>query len=82
MLSIGRLGIAGGAEYYLEKVANNVDDYYLGRGEAPGQWVGATATRSDSPARSKLTHSGTCSPADPPPERTWACSSARKTAGL
>jgi conjugative relaxase-like TrwC/TraI family protein len=43
MLSIGRLGASGGADYYLEKVANNVDDYYLGRGEAPGQWIGATA---------------------------------------
>ena len=43
MLSIGRLGASGGAEYYLDKVANNVDDYYLGRGEAPGQWIGATA---------------------------------------
>jgi conjugative relaxase-like TrwC/TraI family protein len=43
MLSIGRLGISGGAEYYLDRVANNVDDYYLGRGEAPGQWIGSTA---------------------------------------
>ena len=43
MLSIGRLGTTGGADYYLEKVANSVDDYYLGRGEAPGQWIGATA---------------------------------------
>lgn len=43
MLSIGRLGVNGGAEYYLDKVANSVDDYYLGRGEAPGQWIGATA---------------------------------------
>ena len=43
MLSIGRLGAAGGADYYLDKVANNVDDYYLGRGEAPGQWIGTTA---------------------------------------
>ena len=43
MLSIGRLGVSGGADYYLEKVANNVDDYYLGRGEAPGQWIGAAA---------------------------------------
>jgi len=43
MLSIGRLGVHGGAEYYLDKVANSVDDYYLGRGEAPGQWIGATA---------------------------------------
>jgi hypothetical protein len=43
MLSIGRLGVATGAEYYLEKVANSVDDYYLGHGEAPGLWIGATA---------------------------------------
>jgi conjugative relaxase-like TrwC/TraI family protein len=43
MLSIGRLGVTSGAEYYLDKVANNVDDYYLGRGEAPGHWIGATA---------------------------------------
>ncbi|MGD0255919.1 MAG: MobF family relaxase, partial [Acidimicrobiales bacterium] len=45
MLSIGRLGATGGAEYYLDKVANNVDDYYLGRGEAPGRWIGATSER-------------------------------------
>ena len=45
MLSIGRLGTSGGADYYLDKVANNVDDYYLGRGEAPGQWIGAAAER-------------------------------------
>ena len=43
MLSIGRLGVATGAEYYLETVANSVDDYYLGHGEAPGRWIGATA---------------------------------------
>ena len=24
-------------------MANNVDDYYLGRGEAPGRWIGAAA---------------------------------------
>jgi conjugative relaxase-like TrwC/TraI family protein len=45
VLSIGRLGTSGGADYYLDKVANNVDDYYLGRGEAPGQWIGTTAER-------------------------------------
>jgi conjugative relaxase-like TrwC/TraI family protein len=43
--SIGRLGTSGGAEYYLDKVANNVDDYYLGHGEAPGQWIGATSAQ-------------------------------------
>jgi len=41
MLSIGKLGASGGAQYYLDKVANSVDDYYLGRGEAPGHWIGA-----------------------------------------
>src|ERR1019366_5023030 len=43
MLSIGRLGSAGGAEYYLDKVTNSVDDYYLGRGEAPGKWIGVAS---------------------------------------
>jgi conjugative relaxase-like TrwC/TraI family protein len=43
MLSIGRLGTTGGADYYLDKVANSVDDYYLGRGEAPGRWIGAAS---------------------------------------
>jgi conjugative relaxase-like TrwC/TraI family protein len=46
MLSVGKLGASGGAEYYLDKVANSVDDYYLGRGEAPGQWIGKTAEAS------------------------------------
>ena len=45
MLSIGRLGASSGAEYYLDNVANNVDDYYLGRGEAPGRWIGAASER-------------------------------------
>jgi conjugative relaxase-like TrwC/TraI family protein len=43
VLSIGRLGVASGADYYLDHVANSVDDYYLGRGEAPGQWIGAAS---------------------------------------
>ena len=29
-----------GVCYYLEKVANSRDDYYIGRGEAPGVWLG------------------------------------------
>jgi conjugative relaxase-like TrwC/TraI family protein len=41
VFSIGRLGVATGADYYLERVANSVDDYYLGHGEAPGQWIGS-----------------------------------------
>lgn len=42
MLSIGRLGAGQGA-YYLGAVARGVEDYYLGAGEAPGEWVGAGA---------------------------------------
>ena len=36
VLSIGRLGVVTGADYYLANVANSVDDYYLGRGRSPG----------------------------------------------
>jgi conjugative relaxase-like TrwC/TraI family protein len=42
VLSIGKLG-AGQQSYYLESVSNGVEDYYSGRGEAPGRWVGAGA---------------------------------------
>ena len=46
MLSIGKL--AGGQEsYYLNAVAAGVEDYYLGSGEAPGQWLGDGAARLD-----------------------------------
>ncbi len=44
MLSIGKLqnntGKAAGS-YYLESVAKGKDDYYVGRGEAEGQWIGS-----------------------------------------
>ena len=39
MLSIGKLG-RGQENYYLETVAKGVEDYYVGRGEAPGRWFG------------------------------------------
>jgi conjugative relaxase-like TrwC/TraI family protein len=43
MLSIGKLqnhtGKAAGS-YYLESVAKGRDDYYVGRGEAEGRWMG------------------------------------------
>ncbi len=70
MLSIGKLGVAGGADYYLDKVANSVDDYYLGRGEAPGQWIGQRQRRSGWSDRSIPRPSGTSWPACPPAERT------------
>ena len=44
MLSIGKL-LPGRAEYYLGTVANGVEDYYTGAGEAPGQWIGTSADR-------------------------------------
>jgi conjugative relaxase-like TrwC/TraI family protein len=44
MLSIGKLqnhtGKAAGS-YYLESVAKGRDDYYVGRGEAEGRWMGS-----------------------------------------
>lgn len=40
MFSVGKLA-AGGERYYLDSVAKGVEDYYLGVGEAPGQWLGS-----------------------------------------
>lgn len=45
MLSVAVLGGARGADYYLNKVARGVEDYYLGAGEAPGHWLGAAKHR-------------------------------------
>ncbi len=42
MLSIGTLSV-GNEHYYLHTVAGGVEDYYFGRGEAPGRWVGVEA---------------------------------------
>ncbi len=43
MLSIGKLGY-GQEGYYLETVAAGIEDYYVGRGEAPGRWLGTMGT--------------------------------------
>jgi conjugative relaxase-like TrwC/TraI family protein len=43
VLSIGKLG-KGQESYYLESVAQGIEDYYTGSGEAPGRWLGS-ATR-------------------------------------
>ncbi len=43
MLNIGRIR-PGGAEYYVGEIALSAEAYYLGRGEAPGRWVGSLAT--------------------------------------
>ncbi len=42
MLSIGKIA-HGQHRYYERQVARGEDDYYSGRGEAPGEWVGAGA---------------------------------------
>jgi len=42
VLSIGKL-VVGQQRYYERQVAQGGDDYYSGRGEAPGQWAGAGA---------------------------------------
>jgi conjugative relaxase-like TrwC/TraI family protein len=42
MLSIGKIAL-GQHRYYERQVAQGQDDYYSGRGEAPGEWTGAGA---------------------------------------
>ena len=46
MLSIGKLG-QGQADYYLQAVAQGIEDYYTGAGEAPGGWTGSAADELD-----------------------------------
>lgn len=48
MLSIGKIGSgkgAGNAAYYTRSVADGAEDYYLGKGEAPGYWTGTAADK-------------------------------------
>jgi conjugative relaxase-like TrwC/TraI family protein len=42
VLSIGKL-VSGQERYYEQQVAQGRDDYYAGRGEADGRWMGAGA---------------------------------------
>jgi conjugative relaxase-like TrwC/TraI family protein len=42
VLSIGKIAL-GQQRYYEQQVAQGRDDYYSGRGEAPGEWVGGGA---------------------------------------
>ncbi len=42
MLSIGKLAL-GQQEYYLGQVADGLEDYYTGGGEAPGEWVASSS---------------------------------------
>ena len=44
MLSIGKVGMSAGQQmYYEQQVAAGREDYYAGRGEAPGRWTGSGA---------------------------------------
>jgi len=45
VLSIGKLMGAGSARYYENAVASGREDYYSGRGEAEGVWLGAGAAQ-------------------------------------
>ena len=42
VLSIGKLAV-GQERYYEQQVAQGVDDYFTGRGESPGRWLGRGA---------------------------------------
>ena len=42
MLSVAKLAL-GQEAYYEQQVALGLDDYYAGRGESPGLWVGSGA---------------------------------------
>jgi conjugative relaxase-like TrwC/TraI family protein len=44
VLNIGRLG-SDAAEYYIGEIATSAEDYYSGRGEASGRWIGSLAER-------------------------------------
>jgi hypothetical protein len=43
MMSIWKLRV-GVESYYLAQVAHGLEDYYTGRGEVPGRWLGAAST--------------------------------------
>jgi conjugative relaxase-like TrwC/TraI family protein len=42
LLNIGKLSPGAGA-YYVGEVATSAEDYYTGKGEAQGRWVGSLA---------------------------------------
>ncbi|MBK9179967.1 MAG: relaxase domain-containing protein [Acidimicrobiales bacterium] len=42
MLSLGKIQLSG-ESYYLNAVADGIDEYYRGVGEAPGRWVGTAS---------------------------------------
>jgi conjugative relaxase-like TrwC/TraI family protein len=71
VLTIGKLGASPGQlGYYERQVAAGAEDYYAGRGEAPGMWIGAGLTGLGIAAGSQVDRDGFmalmrgCHPAD------------------
>ena len=59
MLSIGKLGASGAQlDYYERQVADGIEDYYSGRGEAPGKWIGSGAAAIGLSAGEEVTADG------------------------
>jgi conjugative relaxase-like TrwC/TraI family protein len=59
MLTIGKLGASRGRlEYYDAQVAQGAEDYYAGRGEAPGSWRGAGARSLGLPVGGQVDRGG------------------------
>jgi conjugative relaxase-like TrwC/TraI family protein len=71
MLTIGKLGASPGQlEYYERQVAAGAEDYYAGRGESPGVWLGTGVAALGLAAGSRVERQGFmalmrgCDPAD------------------
>jgi hypothetical protein len=57
VLTIGKLGSsAGQLDYYERQVAAGAEDYYAGRGESPGVWIGGGLQALDVPVGSRVSH--------------------------
>src|SRR5664279_2980380 len=59
MLTIGKLGAsAGQLEYYERQVAAGAEEYYAGRGEVPGLWIGTGAVALGLEAGGRVSRDG------------------------
>jgi conjugative relaxase-like TrwC/TraI family protein len=59
VLTIGKLGVGPAQlEYYARQVAAGAEDYYAGRGESPGVWLGSGATGIGLPAGERVERAG------------------------
>jgi hypothetical protein len=63
VLSIGKVGGGNGdPRYYIDNVARGKEDYYSGRGESPGVWLGSPRPRPGCAAPSRKSSSYNFSP--------------------